>query len=125
MLKENKGFTLVEVVVSLVIVSLVLVIATRLVSNTLSATENTTYKLMKNNIIEASSRYISECTNGIIDCDFDYDTNSTFSASVLKQYGYFNNLNSPIDNRYLGDCLILKAILENGVIVTTLDDKCY
>lgn len=125
MLKNNKGFTLVEVVASLVIISLILVIATKLVNNTLSATENTTYKIMKNNIIEAGSKYISECTNGIIGCDFDYDSNNTFSASVLKQYGYFNNLNSPIDNQYLGDCLILEAMLENGVIVVELDDRCY
>ena len=38
---------------------------------------------------------------------------------------FFNNLTSPIDDKDLGDCLILKAKQENGVILIDLEDKCY
>lgn len=124
-MKDNKGFTLIEVIITLVIISFILIITANLITNTLASSEETTYKLVKNNIITASYKYIDECTNGIINCDFNYETNNTFKASVLKQYGYFNNLNSPIDNQYLGECLILKAVLENGVVVIDLEDKCY
>jgi len=122
---NNKGFTLIEVVITVVIISLVLFITTNLLSNTLAASENTTYKLVKNNIVSASYEYVRECTNGIMECNFDFDDNNTFKASVLKQYGYFDDLNSPIDNKDLGECLILKATKDNGVVVIDLEDKCY
>ena len=122
---NNKGFTLIEVVISIVIISLILIVTTNLITNTLAASENTTYKLVKNNIISAGYRYIEECTNGVIQCDFNYKNKNKFNASVLKQYGYFNNLTSPIDNKDLGECLILEAKQENGVILIDLKDKCY
>lgn len=124
-MKDNKGFTLIEVVITIVIVSLTLVITTNLIRNTFSANDDVTYKIMKNNIVSAGYTYVEECTNGIIDCDFDYISNNKFSANVLKQYGYFENLNSPIDNRDLSECLILDAKSENGVILVNLDDQCY
>ena len=124
-MKNNQGFTLIEVIITIVLISLVLVIAANLVTNTLAASSNTTYKLVKNNIINASYQYIEECNNQIIDCHFDFQNNNTFKASVLKQYGYFNNLNSPIDDKDLGDCLIIKATKENGVVIIDLEDRCY
>ena len=83
------------------------------------------YKLLKNNIVSAGYEYVSECTNGILDCNFDFNDNNKFKAGVLKQYGYFNNLNSPIDNKNLEDCLILEVTKDNGVVVIELEDKCY
>ena len=122
---NNKGFTLIEVTITIVIVSIILLVTTNLITNTLAASEKTTYKLVKNNIVSAAQQYVQECTNGIIKCDFDYKNNNTFKASILKQYGYFENLKSPIDNRDLGECLILKAVSDNGVILIDLEDKCY
>ncbi len=124
-MKNNKGFTLIEVVVTIVIISLILTITTNLISNTLAASEKTTYTLLKNNIVSAGYTYVEECTNEIIQCDFDYQNNNIFTANTLKKYGYFTNLDSPIDNKDLSDCLILKATKENGVVVIDLEDKCY
>ena len=89
------------------------------------ANENTTYKLLKNNIVSASYDYVNECANGIIECDFDFENNNKFKAGVLENYGYFNNLISPIDNKDLSDCLELNAVRDNGVVVIELEDKCY
>ena len=122
---NNKGFTLVEVVITIAIISLVLVITTNLISSTWAASENTTYKLLKNNIISTSYKYVEECTNEIIECNFDFQNNNTFTAGVLQQYGYFNNLNSPIDNKELNDCLILTATKNNSAVIIDLEDKCY
>lgn len=124
-MKNNNGFTLVEVVIAVVVISLLLLITTNLLSDTLAASENTTYKLLKNNIVSAGYEYVSECTNGILDCNFDFNDNNKFKAGILKQYGYFNNLNSPIDNKNLEDCLILEVTKDNGVVVIELEDKCY
>lgn len=124
-MKSNKGFTLIEVIITIVLVSLVLIMTTSLISDTLASTEDTTYKLVKNNIISASKQYVEECTNGIIKCNFDYETNNTFKASILKQYGYFTDLKSPIDGKNLGECITLKATKNNGVVLIDLEDKCY
>lgn len=124
-MKNNKGFTLIEVLITIVIISLILLITTNLISNTLAASENTTYKLLKNNLVSTSYKYVEECTNNLIECNFDFQNNNTFTASVLKQTGYFNNLNSPIDGKDLSDCLILTATKNNGVVVIDLKDECY
>ena len=125
MMTNNKGFTLIEVIVTVVVLSLILIITTNLITTTLAASENTTYKLIKNNIVSAGYKYVDECSNGIIECNFDYQNNNTFKASILKQYGYFNDLNSPIDNKDLSDCLILTATKDDGVVLIELEDKCY
>lgn len=122
---DNKGFTLIELLVSLVIISIILVITSNLISNTLAISEKDTYKLFKNNVVSVSYDYVNECTNGIIKCEFDFQNNNSFTADVLQSYGYLENLNSPIDNKDLGKCLVLSAVKDNGVVVVDLEDNCY
>ena len=122
---NNKGFTLVEVLVSLVVISMIMIITSSLVTSTLAVSENEAYKLFKNNIVSVSYDYVNECTAGMIDCDFDFLDNNSFKAEVLKNYGYFEDLNSPIDGKDLGQCLILSAVKENGVVLVELKDNCY
>ena len=124
-MSNNRGFTLIEVVITVVIISLILVISGNLITSTLSISENEAYKLLKNNVVNISYNYVNECTNGIIDCEFDFLDNSQFEASVLKKYGYFDDLSSPIDGKDLGKCLILEVSRDNGVVVIELEDKCY
>ena len=122
---NNKGFTLIEVLCALAVVALVFAITIKTVGSTLSARKEDTYKLMKNNIVSAGYNYINECKAQTIDCDFSYEDNNAFPASVLKEMGYFSNLESPIDGRYLGDCLLVKVKYDNGIYVIDLEDKCY
>ena len=48
-MKNNKGFTLIEVLGTLVLVSIVVVIGVMTFSETLSVSKEEAYKLMKNN----------------------------------------------------------------------------
>ena len=80
---------------------------------------------MKQNIIKASYVYINECNSKTINCDFSYIDNNSFYAEKLKKYGYFKNLESPIDGKYLGDCILIKAVNDNGSTVIDIEDKCY
>ena len=122
---NNKGFTLIEVLAVLVLVSIVTIIVTRNISSSMSLGRNEAYRLMKNNVISAGYHYIDECTQGTIQCNFSFEKNNTFKARVLEESGYFDNLKSPIDGAYLGDCLSLKAEKENGVTVVDIIDECY
>ena len=122
---DNKGFTIVEVLTTLVIVSLLTITIGSIINSTLASGKEESYSLMKKNIITASNNYINECNAGIIECDFSYDSNNTFYVKKLEEYGYFENLESPIDGIYLGDCLLVKATYDNGASVIDLEDKCY
>ena len=123
--KNNKGFTLIEVLGALVLVSIVVMIGVMTFGSTLSASKEEAYKLMKNNIVSAGYDYISECTLGTIECNFSFISNNTFKARDLYNAGFFKDLESPIDGADLGDCLILEATKSNGVTVINLIDNCY
>ena len=122
---NNKGFTLIEVLGTLAIISVVLLVVVSTFQDTVSLSKEESYKIMKNNIIKASNDYINECQLRTIDCNFSEDENIQFKAQVLKEKGYFKNLNSPIDGKNIEECLIINAKKENGTIKIDLIDNCY
>ena len=122
---NNKGFTLIEILSVMVLLSIIIVVMFVNFGSTMSASKEEAYKLMKNNIISISYDYINECNLGSIECDFSFEKNNKFNASVLKNKGFFKSLESPIDGKDLGHCLILEATKSNGVTVINLVDNCY
>ena len=122
---NNKGFTLIEVLGTVLLISIATIVILRQISSTMSISNNEAYKLMKNNIISAAENFVRESENGIVDTNFSFENNNIFKASVLEEYGYFSNLKSPIDNKYIGDCMVLTATKENGNILIDLKDNCY
>ena len=95
------------------------------IHSTLSIGKNESYKIMKNNIVSASYDYVNECNQGLIACDFSFEEHNQFTASVLKTGGYFTDFTSPLDGKDLGDCLVLEATEDNGVVSIQLIDQCY
>lgn len=122
---NNNGYTLIEVLAVIVLISFASFVIIRGINSTLSVSEKEAYKIMKDNIVSAGYDYVNECDNDIINTEFSFDGNNTFTASVLEKYGYFSNLKSPIDGKYVGECLVLDAIKENGVIIVDIKDNCY
>lgn len=122
---NNKGFTLIEVLSVIVLISIVAIVTITTFGTTMSASKEEAYKLMKNNIISASYDYINECNLKTIECNFSFETNNKFNAELLEKAGFFSNLESPIDGKNLGSCLVLEAIKSNGATVINLVDNCY
>lgn len=122
---NRKGFTIIEVLGTLVLISIITIVAVTNIQSTLSASKEESYKIMKNNIISVSYDYIKECEAKTLNCDFSFENNNQFKAIVLKETGYFQKLESPIDGKDLGECLIIEAKKENGVIQIDLKDLCY
>ena len=125
-MKDNRGFTIIEVLATIIIISLISTIVSRFIGSTLTISQNEAYEIMKNNIISASEDYLKECGNGILECNITWTNNKTsFSAIELKNSGYFKSLESPIDGKDLSNCLNIKAEKENVTIKVNLIDNCY
>lgn len=122
---NNKGFTLIEVLTTLVVISLLTIVVSSIINTSLATSREEAYEMLKQNIITASYNYINECNAKTIACDFSYTTNNTFYAEKLKEYGYFKDLESPIDGTNLGNCILIKATNDNGVTVVDIEDECY
>ena len=107
---NNKGFSLPETLSVIVIISLILIITVRSFNKTVSLSKEESYKLMKKNIILSAEKYIKECDIKTIKNNFSFENNNKFPVKILKENGYFKNLNSPIDGKDLSNCLIIEAI---------------
>lgn len=122
---NNKGFTLIEVLCVVVLTSVIIILVFTTFGTTFSATRDEAYKIMKNNLLTAGYNYINECILGSIKCDFSFKDKNQFTARDLYNYGYFEKLESPIDGKNLGSCMILEATKDNGVVSINLIDNCY
>ena len=124
---NNKGFTLVELLASLVIITLITFLIVSLSQNTFSISKNRAYTIMKNNVYKAAEDYIEECDANTISCNLDWNNNKTeFNAHKLYQAGFFKNLESPIDGKDLSDCLLIKVTKnDNKVPEVKIIDNCY
>ena len=129
---NNKGFSLVEGILTLTIISLLFTIVIVSVNKTLALTNEKAYELTKKNIINVVDNYILECENNLIECENDYkweegNYNSTsFNLGILNKYSYFDkeDLINPITNERIDDCIIINIIKkDDGVIDINLDDS--
>ena len=122
---NNKGFTLIELIATLLIIAITSIIIVSFAGNTLSISKEKAYELMKNNIMSASYDYINECDNKILTCHYKWENNKTsFLAIALKESGYIKSLNSPIDDNDLSYCLVINATKLNGTVSITIEDNC-
>ncbi len=123
---NNKGFTLIEVLASIVIISLLTFVILHFSGSTFSVSKNEAYEIMKDNIYKVSLNFLKECDEEILKCNLNWNENKVeFYAKSLYENGYFKNLNSPIDGKNIGNCLLIKATKDNGVIDIKLIDNCY
>lgn len=125
-MKNNKGFTLIETLAIIMIITIIGTLVLRNVGETLSISKKESYHIMKNNIISSSYDYLKECSANISVCNLQWQNNqTTFNASQLENSGYFKNLYSPIDNKYLGDCLKIHVVKDDVNFNVAIEDKCY
>lgn len=130
---NNKGFTLIEVVLTVTIVSLLFIIVIVSVNKTFALTNERAYEISKKNIKTIVDNYIYECENNLIGCDNDYSwivesnyKSTSFYLNVLNKYDYFDkdDLINPITNNKLDDCMIISVVKkDDGIIDINLDDS--
>lgn len=121
---NNKGFSLIELIITISLIALVSIIVVNLGKNTLSLTEEEAYKILQTNIINATDKYILECENKIIECPNEWNNNKmSIDAINLIEAGYFDTLISPITNKDISNCLVIEVKLDNNEYKYKMNDK--
>ncbi len=128
---NNKGFTLIEMLLTITMIALIVVVVSFSINSTLSISKEKSYNILKNNIINMTNMYIMECEANTINCSNDYvwnDNKTSFYANKLVLRGYFSQeeLINPINEKDISNCLIVNVLVdENKVYTVSLDDsKC-
>lgn len=130
---NNKGFTLIEVLLSISIIAIIGVIFIVNIGDTFGLSLDKSYEILKKSIITQTSEYIYECDNGLIDCSGDYNwtenngiREASFYLEVMRKYSYFDEEDfiNPITGKYIGNCLIINVTKDNLYMSDiTLDDS--
>lgn len=101
---NNKGFTLVELLVTLLIVGIIFTVSNYVITNTFSMTNENALEITINNIKSSSKDYIYEFIDNSDWID-NYDNTEYVCISIgnLIEKGYFNDsiLNERIKKEYL------------------------
>ena len=121
---DNKGFTLIEMVLIILIISLIFLVIVRISTNTFSITNEKSYEITKSNIINATDKYILECNNKVINCDLQWNDNKTIvKASSLIEAGYFKEIINPINNKNLKECLTIEVKKQENKYKYSINDN--
>lgn len=129
---NKKGFTLVELIATIVVLALVVSISAYAITNIINSAKEKNYDLLIKNIKDASETYYQECkysNNSGITC------NDTVKLQELVNYGYLKGngtednkmkIVNPKNNEDIGECPIAvkyedgKLTIENK----TDNDSC-
>lgn len=132
---NNKGFTLIEILIAIAVMSVITITFMSILNNTFSMTDEKAYEAFKKGIIKQVNNYIIECDNNLISCQNDYTwqkkgniETTSFKLEVMKKYSYFNELNykNPMNNQDISNCLIINVIKDNYSIIDVIidDNNC-
>ena len=128
---SNKGFTLIEMLLTVTMIALIVIVVSFSINSTLSISKEKSYDILKNNIINMANMYIMECEANAINCSNDYvwnnnKTNFYANKLVLRGYSSQEELINPINEKDISNCLIVNVLVdENKVYTVSLDDsKC-
>ena len=125
---NKKGFTLVELIATIVVLALVVSISAYAITNIINSAKEKNYELLIKNIKDASETYYQECkysNNTGITC------NDTVTLQYLVDYGYLKGngtgddkmeIVNPKDNINIGECSIAIKY-ENGKLTITKEKK--
>lgn len=120
---NKKGFTLVELIATIVVLALVVSISAYAITNIINSAKEKNYDLLIKNIKDASETYYQECKYSDITC------NDTVTLQYLVDYGYLKGngtkdnkmvIVNPKDNINIGECSIAIKY-EDGKL--TIEDK--
>ena len=150
---NNKGFTLIELIASIILLSIVMSITTVSVVEYINSSREKSYGLLISNIKVAAQEYFEECENyEIMNDEDDEDNSSTFTCGItnnemditireLLQYGFLSSsatdsdgnkiVENPKTNESINNCrlIVVKKVGSNylttyEIISNSADSFC-
>lgn len=109
---NKKGFTLVELIATIVVLALVVSISAYAITNIINSAKEKNYELLIKNIKDASETYYQECkysNNSGITCDDTVTLQELVNYGYLKGNGTKDNkmkIVNPKNNIDIGECSI-------------------
>lgn len=127
---NKKGFTLVELIATIVVLALVVSISAYAITNIINSAKEKNYELLIKNIKDASETYYQECkykysNNSGITCNDNVTLQDLVNYGYLKGNGTKDNkmvIVNPKDNINIGECSIAIKY-ENGKLTITKEKK--
>ena len=133
---NNKGFTLVELIATIVILALVMSIGAISVTSIIKSAKEKNYNILIDNVKSATEIYYQECRyvnnydNSPIDCSI-VDDGYVITLGKLVQYGYLKSddnstIINPLNEEDITDCEI-KIVYDNGylkIVSISSSDNC-
>ena len=125
---NKKGFTLVELIATIVVLALVVSISAYAITNIINSAKEKNYELLIKNIKDASETYYQECkysNNSGITCNDNVTLQDLVNYGYLKGNGTGDNkmvIVNPKDNINIGECSIAIKY-ENGKLTITKEKK--
>lgn len=133
---DNKGFTLIELIITIVVLAILLSITGVAISNIFNKTKDKNYSLLINDINSAAEMYYQECNymnpyeNQNQYCKKDDDGNYVIQLSTLVELGFLSSsdsssltLKNPKDENDISDCQISIKAGEGIVTVSAYTDN--
>lgn len=130
MKNNNAGFTLVELLVTIILLALVAGIGAYSITAIMERSKEENYNILIKNIQSAAETYYQECkysNNDSISCT-SYDSGYKISLGNLVTYGYLKGntkkndntytIENPLNNQSIADCEIIVKY-ENGKVTVT------
>ena len=126
---NNKGFSLIELLIAIVVFSMIAIISFTIVDNTFGLTKEKSYDIFEKSIITQVKNYVYECDNNLLECSNDYywikEENiekTSFYLGVMKKYSYFSELDyiNPITGEEVSNCMKITVIKDK---LSTLEVK--
>ena len=111
---NNKGFTLIEILAAVAIMSILSGVAVMAVTRYIEKTQREAYEIMQKTVYDAAASYHQNNPN-VINIDID--------ISTLKTEGYLESLQDPSNKNE--DCSGTVTISKTGGSATVLDSYTY
>lgn len=131
---NNNGYTLVELLITIVLLSLILSIAGYSIVTIVNGAKEKNYETLINNIKSASEMYYQECRymnneeEQVISCEKETDGSYEITLYVLLEYGFLSSSSNhefkiinPKDNKDIANCKINITSNNSKVVVTSSD----
>ena len=131
----SKGFTLVELLATLVILSIVMGIGGLTITNIINKSKEKEYKLLIKEVKNAINEYYIECMdppkdsdgNNIIGCPLKDNGYYSIRLGDLVEFGYLsgetNGLYNPMNDYEISECQIKYKVINGGVIVEAITSE--